>query len=1527
MAKFWWALVGVSTALAAACGAGEGAFERAEKTPGERISPPAARNAPAAIALDDKRAAPAELGCKLLDDPTTRARLGGALENKLLLRCGRAGRSPQAVRPSPEAPARSELLLAAPGSDILVNDPTLDTGGSTQSETSIVAVGDVICAAWNDAGEGFGLNGFAGFGYSLDGGQTFHDGGPFPAGPGGDMSFGDPSLAFSVRDNAFYYASLSIEGLSLWRSTDSCQSFEYVGVIHSSFDDKELMAVDNTPTSPYFGRIHVGWTDFGRPNDVNVATYSDDGGLTWSPAVAFPGSGTSGQGVYPAVAPNGDVYMAFVIRDFSIGGHQHQWIYRSTDGGSSWAKAADIGTSQLQPENQQDSSDCGRQALSGHIRNLSSPQIVVTADASASVGYVIHSVYPYDSDGAGPDHSNVFYRRSVDGAASWSPEVMLNDDGTSTDQFYPAIGASEDGLLAASWYDRRLDTANLLFDRYVTISTDGGLSWSENERLSDVSSPVAQTLPNFDGLATCYHGDYDQVALSGNVAHIVWSDDRRITGSGPNPDVYFDQHIVNPHLGRLTSTQPAVSCSGSLGFTLTDVDLAGAGSHTIDLETTTGDAEVLVLSEDASKPGRFSGSITSAAGGVTPSSGVLELVDGAVITATYEDADDGSGNPATVVLDLPADCAPPSLSNVRVTALTGTSATIAADTSEPSALTAEYGFDCGALEQSTTSTLSGTPSVSLESLYAGFTYYYALTATDAYGNSVRDDNGGSCYSFKTLDVIFLQDFESGLGGFEIADSDGSGGTGSGGEGSGGTGGTGSGGISGASGSGGRAAGGRAAGGTTSGGSGGFGGEAEAGSPGSGGAAGDGSSGGLWHLSQTCASASGGHSKPTTLYYGLDATCDFDAGATRGAATSPPIVLDDATFATVEFNYYLGTEGGGFYDRAALEVSVNDGPFQIVTSNFTSLVRLDLPRKPKVRTRQGAAPAGRYALLENSGKWQRSVSDLTPYLAGLASATIRLRFSFDSVDSALNAFPGFYVDDVQVLGVSAPVPCTADAECDDGRFCTGTESCVAGFCAKGLPVVCSGDDGVACTAFLCSEETHSCVQVPNDYACDDGVFCNGEERCDATAGCVSGMPVACAGGGVACVVGECNESAKRCIQFADDSKCDDGAFCTGREYCDPSNGCQSSEPPCVDGVACTDDVCDEDNLACAFPPNHARCDDGLFCDGAEYCDPYQGCMSPGPACGPGDRCDEGGEQCIPICFTDTNSNHKTAGRAYIKRNSYFALGSNDTLGKAAAVTSLQGGGSYWNEVPSCPAPPTVDSVSVSVKGDQVIVSGQTSDPNGDILEVRLTFYVYLYFPTTLDATGTTSFTGSLGLPPGVHGVTVQAVDRAGFVSAPTEVFYFEILQPAPPTIDSIAVTVSGNKVTVAGTASDPNDDITKVQITILKDGVLVASAVATGTNTWTGTVSGLAVGTYAARAQAFDSYGFATVLTEPIPFTITPTIKCFTATNSKHRNQARAERVGGVFYALGSHDNLGPGASTVTSLRGSGSDWHEVSNCP
>ncbi|NIS35481.1 MAG: hypothetical protein GWO04_38545, partial [Actinobacteria bacterium] len=47
-------------------------------------------------------------------------------------------------------------------------------------------------------------------------------------------------------------------------------------------------------------------------------------------------------------------------------------------------------------------------------------------------------------------------------------------------------------------------------------------------------------------------------------------------------------------------------------------------------------------------------------------------------------------------------------------------------------------------------------------------------------------------------------------------------------------------------------------------------------------------------------------------------------------------------------------------------------------------------------------------------------------------------------------------------------CTVDADCDDGVFCNGAETCTAGACAPGTAPSC--DDGVACTVDTCDSVT-------------------------------------------------------------------------------------------------------------------------------------------------------------------------------------------------------------------------------------------------------------------------------------------------------------------------------------------------------------------------------------------------------------------------------------------------------------------------
>jgi hypothetical protein len=203
-------------------------------------------------------------------------------------------------------------------------------------------------------------------------------------------------------------------------------------------------------------------------------------------------------------------------------------------------------------------------------------------------------------------------------------------------------------------------------------------------------------------------------------------------------------------------------------------------------------------------------------------------------------------------------------------------------------------------------------------------------------------------------------------------------------------------------------------------------------------------------------------------------------------------------------------------------------------------------------------------------------------------------------------------------------CSDDADCATGQFCT-TGRCVSFRCVE-EPRDCS--DGVDCTTDSCDEPTAACLNAPDDAACDDGLFCTGPERCEPATGCEDGAPPECSDG-VACTDDLCDEAADACTSTPDDAFCDDGLYCDGEERCDPSAGCLAGAPPeCVDGVDCTTDQCDESADACRFDPDHGACDDGVACT-LDACDLVTGCASTpdDSLCDDGDPCN-GAETCDP-----------------------------------------------------------------------------------------------------------------------------------------------------------------------------------------------------------------------------------------------------------------------------------------------------------
>jgi len=196
----------------------------------------------------------------------------------------------------------------------------------------------------------------------------------------------------------------------------------------------------------------------------------------------------------------------------------------------------------------------------------------------------------------------------------------------------------------------------------------------------------------------------------------------------------------------------------------------------------------------------------------------------------------------------------------------------------------------------------------------------------------------------------------------------------------------------------------------------------------------------------------------------------------------------------------------------------------------------------------------------------------------------------------------------------------DSACSDGAYCNGVETCSATLgCQAGVPPACN--DGLNCTDDSCDEVNDTCAFVPDDAKCDDNSVCTGAETCVVAVGCVAGTPLDC-DDNIVCTVDSC-DAALGCAHAANDSACDDGAYCNGAEICDLTNGCSAGTAPCAsDNIDCTID-CNEGTDTCGHTPDHtlctgqvcsvtlgcvngtacstnANCDDGLACNGAEMC---------------------------------------------------------------------------------------------------------------------------------------------------------------------------------------------------------------------------------------------------------------------------------------------------------------------------------------
>jgi hypothetical protein len=412
------------------------------------------------------------------------------------------------------------------------------------------------------AGGGLGADATTTIYYTHDFGHTWNRSNTTFRSTGFDfvVGGGDPMFAFDAEGRLYYsWIDLTIDaqfrilnamswasssdGGKTWRQEVNDRIGEGIltnGGSSGEMFDKQWMVVDRTGSERH-GRVYVGLVHSNRGGTMSggmgIRTKVEGTEEFVDYTARVPGENWAyNQLASTAVDPEGKLHMMFFGSRLTDPGDMALWLSGSVDGGESMLPARRITDIQVPVFSTGQESE----RILGFRGERTQPSSHLAVDLSEGPNrgnlYAVWSANGLQKKGT--SRNDIWFMRSTDRGATWSNPMIVNDDEDAEtsrgqqDQFHPSISVNNLGVITLSWYDRRDDPQNRLTHYYMAHSFDGGLSFSENYRVSSEPSNFASIGDRNNGFGV---GEYVQTVSTDGYAIPIWSDGRKNSG---DIDVY-----------------------------------------------------------------------------------------------------------------------------------------------------------------------------------------------------------------------------------------------------------------------------------------------------------------------------------------------------------------------------------------------------------------------------------------------------------------------------------------------------------------------------------------------------------------------------------------------------------------------------------------------------------------------------------------------------------------------------------------------------------------------------------------------------------------------------------------------------------------------------------------------------------------------------------------------------------------------------------------------------------------------------